>query len=190
MLEINNITATGQLIVKSTIKQQFNLKEIANKIWNCEYNPRQNFNMLKIRLRSPRATCLLYANGKVVIVGVKSIEQAQEAGNKLARKIAHAKKTNIKFDDGEMTIHNIVASTTLGYRVDFESLVLSRRLKTVYEPQLFAPAIKIICTSSGADKLIAKLFYTGKIIFTGTKNFENIVNFNKILQRILWRFKL
>ena len=65
---INNIVATVQLNTG-----RIDLKLIADKCRNCDYNPAK-FNAAIIKIREPSATSLVFATGKMVVNGTKTIE--------------------------------------------------------------------------------------------------------------------
>jgi hypothetical protein len=60
--EINNIVSTVELDCK------LNLKEIALQVDNVKYNPKK-FTGLIMKIREPKATALIFPNGKMVCLG-------------------------------------------------------------------------------------------------------------------------
>ncbi len=60
------------------------LKTIAFKARNAEYNPRK-VNAVVMRLREPRATALVYMGGKVRLTGSKNETDAKVACKKIVR---------------------------------------------------------------------------------------------------------
>lgn len=69
LIRIQNIASTANLGVR------LDLKKIALKCRNTEYNPRR-FGAVIMRLREPRATALIFASGKICVTGVKSTHDA------------------------------------------------------------------------------------------------------------------
>lgn len=61
-----------------------NLKDIALQARNAEYNPRR-FAAVVMRLREPKTTALVFASGKMVCTGAKTVEQSRIAARKYAR---------------------------------------------------------------------------------------------------------
>ena len=77
VIRIQNMSATANLGIR------LDLKKIALKCRNCEFNPRR-FGAVIMRLRDPRATALIFASGKMVVTGVKSTHNATLAAKKFA----------------------------------------------------------------------------------------------------------
>ncbi|TVU30607.1 hypothetical protein EJB05_22237 [Eragrostis curvula] len=63
---------------------QLDLKEIALKARNAEYNPKR-FAAVIMRIREPKTTALVFASGKMVCTGAKSEEHSKLAARKYAR---------------------------------------------------------------------------------------------------------
>jgi hypothetical protein len=75
---VQNIVSTVNLGVK------LDLKTIALKARNAEYNPRR-FAAVIMRIREPKTTALIFSSGKMVVTGAKSEEMARMASRKYAR---------------------------------------------------------------------------------------------------------
>mmetsp|Transcript_33131 Transcript_33131/g.81331 ORF Transcript_33131/g.81331 Transcript_33131/m.81331 type:complete len:178 (+) Transcript_33131:3221-3754(+) len=76
--DIQNVVSTVNLGI------QLDLKRIALKTRNAEYNPRR-FAAVVMRIRDPKTTALIFSSGKMVITGAKSEETAKLGGKKYAR---------------------------------------------------------------------------------------------------------
>lgn len=77
LIRIQNMASTASFGVR------LDLKKIALKCRNTEYNPRR-FAAVIMRLREPRATALIFASGKLCVTGVKSTHNATLAAKKFA----------------------------------------------------------------------------------------------------------
>lgn len=77
LIRIQNMASTA------TFGVRLDLKKIALKCRNTEYNPRR-FAAVIMRLREPRATALIFASGKLCVTGVKSTHNATLAAKKFA----------------------------------------------------------------------------------------------------------
>lgn len=75
--KLQNIVSTVNL------GHELDLKEIALKARNAEYNPKR-FAAVIMRLRDPKTTALIFRSGKMVCTGAKT----EEASNRAARKYA------------------------------------------------------------------------------------------------------
>ena len=65
MPTIHNVVSTVDL------KCELNLKQIALKARNAEYNPKR-FSAVIMRIRNPKTTALIFKSGKVVCTGAKN----------------------------------------------------------------------------------------------------------------------
>lgn len=75
-INVQNIVASGR------IGMGLNLNTLAMTLENTEYEPEQ-FPGLVYKLNDPKATFLLFTNGKIVCTGTKSEEMVHEAVTKL-----------------------------------------------------------------------------------------------------------
>ena len=73
---IQNIVASG------SVNMDLNLNTLAMKLDNTEYEPEQ-FPGLVYKIQEPKATFLLFSNGKIVCTGTKSEEQVHAAVDRL-----------------------------------------------------------------------------------------------------------
>ena len=73
---IQNIVASG------SVGMDLNLNTLAMKLDNTEYEPEQ-FPGLVYKIQEPKATFLLFSNGKIVCTGTKSEEQVHAAVDRL-----------------------------------------------------------------------------------------------------------
>ncbi len=79
-IKIQNIVASG------SVGMDLNLNELATKLQNVEYEPEQ-FPGLVHRMKDPKVVFLLFASGKIVITGARSIEDAEKAADNLAKNL-------------------------------------------------------------------------------------------------------
>ena len=87
-IKIQNIVASG------SVNMDLNLNELATQLQNVEYEPEQ-FPGLVYKLdktkTNPKATFLLFSNGKIVCTGTKSEEEVHSALDKLIENLEKAK---------------------------------------------------------------------------------------------------
>lgn len=76
-------TLTPPFSLLANLGVRLDLKKIALKCRNTEFNPRR-FGAVIMRLREPRATALIFASGKMCVTGVKSTHNANLAAKKFA----------------------------------------------------------------------------------------------------------
>ena len=140
----------------------------------AEYKPsqirRQKFTGVTIPL--PESTCLLFPNGSITIVGVKSMC----AINSLPMHLSCILPEGVLDTAGEnchldyipgLRVCNIVASFSVGRKIAINSLYNSLKSTTrlTYTPETF-PGMTIRLEGS----LVAIVFHSGKIIITGAKS--------------------
>ncbi|MHA1674956.1 MAG: TATA-box-binding protein [Promethearchaeota archaeon] len=159
--QIQNVVGT----VKTDIEENMDLPRIAGKYPDVEYNP-EKFPGLVMRNREPKATTLVFSNGKMVITGMKHSEEADEVVSKTIRRIS---KIGIKISNPRVTIQNIVASGDINCSIDLNlaSVVMDNAM---YEPEVFPGLIYRMAK----PKTVFLLFSTGKIVCTGAKNKEMV----------------
>ena len=88
--KIENIVASANLGV------ELDLYTIAQKVRNVEYEPEQ-FPGAILKLKEPRASLLLFKNGKIICTGSKSEKEVRNAIDQAIRMLAsHAKPLPVK----------------------------------------------------------------------------------------------
>ncbi|OMP14328.1 TATA-box binding protein [Corchorus olitorius] len=85
------------------------LKAIALKARNAEYNPKR-FAAVVMRIREPKTTALLFASGKMICTGAKSVQDSKRAAKRYGR-IVQKLGFDVVFKD--FKIQNMVASAAL-----------------------------------------------------------------------------
>lgn len=150
------------VVASATLHQAMELRSIVRAVPHAvEYKPEQ-FPGLVFRLRKPRTTMLIFSSGKMVCTGAKSEEHVKTA----VRRVISELRTNGIIISSKPTIQvqNIVASTSLGGRIDLErsSFALAR---TMYEPEQFPGLIYRM----EAPRVVILLFASGKLVCTGAK---------------------
>jgi len=119
----------------------------------------------------------VFANGKLISVGTKSIEQAifeLKKANKILQKYGLAKVIKIK-----PIVRNIVAHCIVEKHVHLEKL--ARTLpRSMYEPEQFAGIIFRI-----HDSVVALIFASGSVVIVGSKSYEELNSaYFELAQRI------
>jgi transcription initiation factor TFIID TATA-box-binding protein len=162
-IRIQNMSSTANLGVK------LDLKKIALKCRNTEYNPRR-FAAVIMRLREPRATALLFASGKMVVTGVRSAHNAQLASKKFAyimERVGFPPQELVDFK-----VQNIVGTASVGFPIRLEGLVYAHSAYASYEPELFPGLIYRLVH----PRVVLLIFVSGKIVITGGKRETDLSN--------------
>ncbi len=156
------------MVASTSLGLELDLFSLATKIKEIEYEPEQ-FPGAILKFKEPKASLLLFKNGKVVCVGCKSrtvirktIEKTIKLLTPYATKILRKKRPVID-------ITNIVASAGLDMELDLYK-VASQLDNVEYEPEQFPGAI-LKFTDPKASLL---LFKNGKIICAGAKTEDEI----------------
>jgi transcription initiation factor TFIID TATA-box-binding protein len=174
--DVQNVVSTVNLGI------QLDLKRIALKARNAEYNPRR-FAAVIMRIREPKTTALIFASGKLVITGAKSEEDAKLGCKKYARIIQRLGYGHVKFMD--FKIQNIVASCDIKFPIRLESLAHAHNQFCSYEPELFPGLIYRMIT----PKVVLLIFVSGKLVLTGAKQRKDIYQAFNNIYAVLCLFK-
>ena len=168
--KIENVVVT--VIVK--IEEKIDLKQIAQKYADVEYNP-ENFPGLILRIEKPRATILVFSTGKMVLTGLR---EASEAENVVKQVVDIIKKVGIRISQPLITIQNVVASGDLHVNIDL-NLAAVVMDSAMYEPEVFPGLIYRM----KHPKTVFLIFSTGRIVCTGAKDEmavrDAVINLNK-----------
>lgn len=160
-INIQNCVATFSLGIKN-----LNLKDIAQKLIFCDFNP-PKFAAMTIRISNPRTTALTFGSGNMVCTGSKNIAESLIACRKYARLLQTA---GIKVCFQNFRVQNIVASVAVNFPLKLYQLASEHGPYVSYEPTLFPGAVLRVQN----PKVVFLLFRSGKIVITGAKNIEDI----------------
>lgn len=181
---IVNIVSMVDLCVR------LNLRELALKCSNAEYNPRR-INAVIMRLKKPKSAALIFNSGKIIVLGAKNEQDSEKA----AKIFAHSIKGigyNPKFRNFQ--IINIVGTCDVKFDIKLTQLSLHINAKLNnnpekkichYEPDIFPGLIYHMAS----HKLTVLVFSSGKINFVGAKHKNDIYEAYKRIYPLLLRFK-
>ena len=159
-VKIQNIVAYVDL------GKKVSLEKVLAEIEDTEYQPEQ-FPGLIYRMQSPRASALIFSQGKIVCTGTKSIEDMRKAVEAIVdrlRKIGFKMPT--KFNP---SVENIVASSAITADLDLDRIAFDLE-NSEYEPEQF-PGLVYRITQ---PRVAFLLFRSGKIIITGARTIEDV----------------
>lgn len=165
-LYITNITASA------TLSEKLDLRHLARKMMDVEYN-KKKFSALVHRLRTPKATCMISANGYIICVGANTVKDAMKGLRKTKHHIAKALERDCgTFNLQDFKIHNIAAAYRHATRLNIHALHQSHQESCTYDPSVFS-GLRFhglgLC-----GKIKAIIFPSGNIILTGTNKFESL----------------
>lgn len=168
--------------IKADLGVRLDLKQIALRCRNTEFNPRR-FAAVIMRLREPKATALIFASGKLVITGTKSAHNSSLATKKIAyilERIGFQPTDHINFK-----VQNIVGTVDCGFPIRLEGVAFAHPTFSSYEPELFPGLIYRL----GQPKVVLLIFVSGKVVITGAKTEESLVEGLKRVFPILLEFR-
>ncbi|XP_076021386.1 TATA-box-binding protein-like [Genypterus blacodes] len=165
--EISGLVPQLQNIVSTVnLGCQLELKTIARRGRNVEYNPRR-FAALTMRMRKPRTTALIFSSGKIVCTGAMSEEQSKLAARRYARMV---QKLGFPAKFLDFKIQNIVGSCDMKFSIQLDGLSLANQQTCSYEPELFPGLIYRMVQ----PKIVLLIFASGKVVLTGAKTRSEI----------------
>lgn len=169
------------IVVSTSLEHDIPLEKMAAVLPNTEYNPEQ-FPGLVIRIKEPKTSALIFSSGKVVCTGARTLEKVEES---IAKIIEALKKINIDIKiKPKITVQNVVASGSIGMDLNLNKLAMKLD-NTEYEPEQF-PGLVYKLMEAKATFL---LFSNGKIVCTGTKSKEQVMEAIHKLIAVLQRVK-
>jgi transcription initiation factor TFIID TATA-box-binding protein len=121
-----------------------------------------------MRIRDPKTTALIFASGKLVVTGAKSVEAARLASRKYARIIQKLGYSDAAFRD--FKIQNIVGCADCQFPIRLEGISYAQPQFTNYEPELFSGLIYRLIQ----PKVVILVFVSGKVVLTGAKDKSHI----------------
>jgi transcription initiation factor TFIID TATA-box-binding protein len=155
IINIQNVVATG------TMNQKVDLNAVVKSYPGAEYRPDQ-FPGVVFRLKRPKTATLIFSSGKMVCTGARSGKESRTAIMKVVRELK--KGGVIILGKPDFKVVNIVASASLGGKVDLEKAVVTLR-KAMYEPDQFPGLIY----NMGEPKVVILIFASGSLVVTGAK---------------------
>jgi len=155
------IKAKVENIVSSiTIDRHIDLEKFSKTVKGIE-NPTR-FPGVIYRVRDPKLAMLIFRTGKVICSGARSKADINAAVDKLKKKL---REGNIRIKaEPKIEIQNIVASASLGFQVNLDTLA-TECVNTEYEPEQFPGLVFRL----DKPKTVMLIFRSGKIIITGAK---------------------
>ncbi len=156
MVQIVNIVFTAEMGCP------LDLRHITNSTVNIIYRPKRP-NAAIWKHRRIKSTCLLYASGKIVCTGSKSVAEGRKDIRQYARML---QKMDYNIRVKNISVRNCTAIHSLLGTLNLPNLVTG--LDARYEPELFPAAML------KREGVHYTCFHTGKILITGFKSTETL----------------
>jgi transcription initiation factor TFIID TATA-box-binding protein len=160
VIKIQNVVASA------TLNQKVDLNAIVKSYPGVEYRPEQ-FPGLVFRLKRPKTATLIFSSGKMVCTGAKSEKESRRAVMTVVKELK--KGGIIIIGRPDLKVVNMVASASLGGRVDLE-LAVGALVKTMYEPEQFPGLIYRM----DEPKVVILIFASGNLVCTGAKKEQDV----------------
>ena len=160
IINIQNVVAAA------TLNQRVDLNAVVKSFPEVNYRPEQ-FPGLVFRIKRPRTATLIFNSGKMVCTGARSEKESRRAIMTVVKELKKGGIVIIKKPD--LKVVNIVASATLGGRVDLEQAVTALG-KTMYEPEQFPGLIYRM----DEPKVVMLIFASGNLVCTGAKKEQDV----------------
>ncbi len=153
------------IVVSVKVADGFDLDDLARVIPGADYN-KQRFPGLIYRRTSPKFAALVFASGKVILVGVQHPDAIAPA---LATLLEALRTVGAALaPDPQPRVVNLVASGSLGAGVSLLKIAFALDLENVeYEPEVF-PGLVYRSRVGG----VALVFRSGAMIITGTLSID------------------
>jgi transcription initiation factor TFIID TATA-box-binding protein len=160
IINIENVVASA------TLNQKVDLNAVVKGYPSVEYRPEQ-FPGLVFRLKRPKTATLIFSSGKMVCTGAKSENESYRAVMTVVKEL---KKSGIIIvSKPDLKVVNIVASASLGGRIDLEQAVTTLG-KTMYEPEQFPGLIYRM----DEPKVVILIFASGNLVCTGATKEQDV----------------
>jgi transcription initiation factor TFIID TATA-box-binding protein len=160
IIDVQNVVAAV------TLNQKVDLNAVVKGYPGVEYRPEQ-FPGLVFRLKRPKTATLIFNSGKMVCTGAKSEQEARRAVMNVVKELK--KGGIIIISKPDFKVVNIVASVSLGGRVDLE-LAVGALGNTMYEPEQFPGLIHRM----DEPKVVLLIFASGNLVCTGAKKEQDV----------------
>jgi transcription initiation factor TFIID TATA-box-binding protein len=159
IIKIQNVVASA------TLNQKVDLNAVVKSYPGVEYRPEQ-FPGLVFRIKRPKTATLIFTSGKMVCTGAKSEKESRRAVMTVVKELK--KGGIIIISKPDLKVVNIVASASLGGRIDLEAVSTLR--KTMYEPEQFPGLIYRM----DEPKVVILIFASGNLVCTGAKKEQDV----------------
>jgi transcription initiation factor TFIID TATA-box-binding protein len=160
IINIQNVVATANL------NQKVDLNAVVKGYPGAEYRPEQ-FPGLVFRLKRPKTAILIFSTGKMVCTGAKSGKESRRAIMNVVK--ALKKGGIIILSKPDFKVVNIVASASLGGKVDLEKAVTTLG-KAMYEPEQFPGLIYRM----DEPNVVILIFASGSLVVTGAEKEQDV----------------
>ena len=168
------------IVASTVLAEKLDLTAVALALDGAEYEPEQ-FPGLVYRYKEEKTAILLFRSGKANCTGAKTIESVQRTILAVVKKLEDAGLAGV-IKDPKITVQNIVAVYDLKSDLNLNAIAITLGLERVeYEPEQFPGLVYRVSD----PKVVMLLFGSGKVVCTGAKQVDDIVNGVETLKKEL-----
>jgi transcription initiation factor TFIID TATA-box-binding protein len=170
MVEPRDTIKIVNVVASTGIGREIDLKQVTLGLEGADYAPNR-FPGLVYHTSDPKTAALLFRSGKIVCTGAKSIDEVHKGVENVFQSLR-----NIGIDvkgTPEIKVSNIVASADLHSVLNLNAVAAGLGLENIeYEPEQFPGLVYRLSD----PKVVVLLFNSGKLVVTGGKKPEDMVN--------------
>jgi len=149
------------IIVVTRMAKALDLAVLSHRVADAMYHP-EEFPGLIMHVDTPRAAVMLFADGKTVCTGAKTMDDVETVIQLIAERLRGAGVTVKK--KPTITVQHLVASVDLNKMVDLEVLAQKMALENAaYNPKRFPGLVYTLERPTA----VVLLFNSGKLVCTG-----------------------
>lgn len=154
------------MVCSLVLNCRIDLLRIYSGLRFTEYNPTR-FPGCIVRLLDPKATAIVFESGKVVILGVTSLDKAAVAAKKF---ISCFNTVGYDIKNFVFRLHNVVGLCDLAHPIYIHALYAKHCNFSKYEPDIFPALIYRLVK----PRTVLLIFANGKVIITGAKSHADL----------------
>jgi transcription initiation factor TFIID TATA-box-binding protein len=136
-----------------------NLIELSKTISQIDYR-KERFNGAILKMSNPKGCLLIFRNGKIVVTGVKSEQNADECIFRFFKMIGNIVSPRILYSE----VVNLTAKAKIPFDIDAKEFVKTKNC--TWYPELFPG----MYWQERKDGPLIIFYYTGSVIITGCKH--------------------
>jgi len=150
------------LTISVNLGRKLNVAEIVGKLKNVNYAYLPGaFIPLKMYLKKPRATALVFKSGSMIVTGMKTEEDGRIATRRFARII---QKTGCRVSVAGARVVNVTCRVDFGFKIRMTDLVKCPAFNGLFQPEVFNG---YSFTAAPASNAKVTIFHTGQALITG-----------------------
>ena len=161
------------------IADSLDIEYIASKLDGCIFS-KKRFPGAVYHIKEPKIAVLLFTSGKIVLTGITSMDESQKGLEVLISQLNRLGIRTLAVPD--VSITNMVCSYDTGLQINLSKVIIAFNYEKIeYEPEQFPGLVYRIAD----PKIVALIFSSGKVIFTGAKNIEDVKSaIDQVMKRL------